>query len=486
MGGVIGGVGGSFLGIPLGSTVGWSISQVFSGFRVFGHAGVSQAMGSAASSALGAASSGAGSIGRGAVGIGRSLLVGSGFRAVSGLLAILFTVKGAVLVALVFVFGATIYFTTILPESGFVPDQVGGGDIALVGTNLGSVGDTGNCTLSREAITTTLPDSVIDTYISQRGVDREQALKIAQLAKASGVNAAVLFGIWKKESTFSKNPSMRAGAEFGCGFPDVGRPSCRQPNNFDESLQCVLNLNTGGVCNLANALAKTSDFRSWMTSYTPSFYKPEGRPGYIDFFGAYDAIVALVPDDSVKSKLTKDCTGGEFIAARYTGFPITPTPLSALTQCFLGGVPLCSHNSDSYGNARRGWNGLDISAPKGTPVYTLTSGQIKEVWVGAMQTSNGGTVADYDNLWVHFQGEDGRTFWYGHNQYILGTKNSADLVGRRLDVGQQIATVGRYQTDANTHLHFEVSKDGRFINPCDILDCKQYRAAYGSCGKGCQ
>lgn len=471
-GGLLGGVGGSFLGVPLGGTLGWFGYQVFSSFRLFGRfpshiAG--SALNTVGNIALGGTARAG--LGRSLSGIGTAASMAAG-RLLSGLFTASMTnpwVVGGIVIGTIAAISVKVIFDQLTIGGSFVPHQIGGGDIQLAGSFPGipGLGGMGGCTLSREAVTTSIPDETLATFVAKKGadyLDDAKVQKIIQLAKAQSLNTAILFGIWYKESSFSRNPKMLLGADFGCGFPDVGAPACLRPTNFEESLQCVLNSNTGGICNLASSLAKTGDFKAWMTAYTPAFYRPDGVDGYKNFFTVYNDIVREVSDTTLRSKLTPECPDGKYIAAKYQGFPILPTDRGIhLSQCFLGGVGTqCTHKGGP------GWHGLDIGAPIGTPVYTVVSGKV-------IKTEQRGHNS---NFWTLFQGDDGTILWYGHTLPLAPH-------GAQLEQGQQIGAVGYYLHPSDSHLHFEIERGGTPVNPCDILDCKQYTYAFGVCSAGC-
>ncbi len=89
-----------------------------------------------------------------------------------------------------------------------------------------------------------------------------------------------------------------------------------------------------------------------------------------------------------------------------------------------------------------GWNGVDIAAPKGTPIYAAAAGTVIVSRVGGW---NGG----YGNYVVIDHG-DGTQTLYGH----LTTDNVS--VGQSVAQGQQIGTVGNTGKATGYHLHFEV------------------------------
>lgn len=85
--------------------------------------------------------------------------------------------------------------------------------------------------------------------------------------------------------------------------------------------------------------------------------------------------------------------------------------------------------------------GIDIAAPKGSPIYAWNSGKV----------TFSGVYGGYGNL-VMIDHENGYVTYYGHN--------SQNLVkaGQRVTKGQKIALVGSTGDSTGNHVHFEVRK----------------------------
>jgi murein DD-endopeptidase MepM/ murein hydrolase activator NlpD len=89
-----------------------------------------------------------------------------------------------------------------------------------------------------------------------------------------------------------------------------------------------------------------------------------------------------------------------------------------------------------------GWNGVDLGAPNGTPVYAVAGGVVIVSKVGGW---NGG----YGN-YVVISHDNGTQTLYSH----LST--DAVSVGETVSQGTQIGTVGKTGEATGFHLHFEV------------------------------
>jgi murein DD-endopeptidase MepM/ murein hydrolase activator NlpD len=93
--------------------------------------------------------------------------------------------------------------------------------------------------------------------------------------------------------------------------------------------------------------------------------------------------------------------------------------------------------------------GLDFSAPQGTPIYATADGVIKI----AGNTGNG-----YGNYIIVDHGYGYETL-YGH-QYRVKAK-----AGQKIKRGELIGWVGSTGKSTGPHLHYEVHKNGRHIDP---------------------
>ncbi|MBK1648517.1 M23 family metallopeptidase [Rhabdochromatium marinum] len=98
-------------------------------------------------------------------------------------------------------------------------------------------------------------------------------------------------------------------------------------------------------------------------------------------------------------------------------------------------------------------NGIDIAAKSGSPIVAMADGLV--VFSGRKQ--------GYGNI-VEIRHGNGLETWYAHNKRNL--VKEGDLVKR----GQQIAALGSTGRSTGPHVHFEVRKHGKPVNPKAYLN----------------
>jgi len=101
---------------------------------------------------------------------------------------------------------------------------------------------------------------------------------------------------------------------------------------------------------------------------------------------------------------------------------------------------------------RRLHKGMDIVAPRGTPIYAVEAGKVIQ----------SGYVRGYGKL-VEIRHSKTYTTRYAHNSRNLVK------VGATIKKGQIIARVGSTGRSTGAHLHFEILQQGKAINPVQYL-----------------
>jgi len=131
----------------------------------------------------------------------------------------------------------------------------------------------------------------------------------------------------------------------------------------------------------------------------------------------------------------------------------------ALAQLFRLAWPVHGRISSRYGyrfhpvwGRRMMHTGLDIAARSGTPIRAALGGRVKFVgWKGGLGRA---VIIEHPN---------GYETLYGHCSKILVSR------GQTVKRGEQIATVGSTGISTGPHVHFEVKKNSKRMNPEKVL-----------------
>lgn len=128
------------------------------------------------------------------------------------------------------------------------------------------------------------------------------------------------------------------------------------------------------------------------------------------------------------------------------------------TGRFLWPVPHFYKVSSRFGpRGRKHHDGIDIPAPRGTPIISVDTGVV-------IYSDNG--IRGYGNMIVVAHGDDIFTV-YAHNR-----TNKVDK-GDRVERGQVIAEIGNTGRSTGPHLHFEIRVKDRVRNPAQYLSSKE-------------
>jgi murein DD-endopeptidase MepM/ murein hydrolase activator NlpD len=106
-------------------------------------------------------------------------------------------------------------------------------------------------------------------------------------------------------------------------------------------------------------------------------------------------------------------------------------------------------------------NGVDIGAPKGTPILAVESGTVVQAINGCVE-GNRACGGGYGNF-VVIRHENGIETLYAHNTQVLVT------VGEQVQRGQMIARAGNTGKSFGSHLHLEVRVNGKPVDPMPYL-----------------
>ena len=129
-----------------------------------------------------------------------------------------------------------------------------------------------------------------------------------------------------------------------------------------------------------------------------------------------------------------------------------------ITQ-LVGELPVKGRISSNFGmrhhpilNEFRHHSGLDIAAPKGSPIEAVMDGKV--VFAGKR--------GNYGNT-VIVEHSDGYKSVYAHCDQLNVSK------GDQIKSGEQIATVGSTGLSTGNHLHFEIRKNEEAIDPLKVF-----------------
>jgi murein DD-endopeptidase MepM/ murein hydrolase activator NlpD len=104
--------------------------------------------------------------------------------------------------------------------------------------------------------------------------------------------------------------------------------------------------------------------------------------------------------------------------------------------------------TDPFSGKKSYHRGMDFAGKQGTEVYAVAGGVVERAK----------KVSGYGNV-VEIRHPDGYTTLYGHNQENL--VEEGDVVSK----GQLIALLGNTGRSSGPHVHFEVHKDGKILDP---------------------
>ena len=194
--------------------------------------------------------------------------------------------------------------------------------------------------------------------------------------------------------------------------------------------------------------------------YTDSanMYKGDEKVTSAGQFGAADVVanVTYVNGEEIERTILSSVTLKEPVTEeRLRGTKERPTwyptgtfrwPVSGRITSYFGG----RRSPGGIGSTNH--KGIDIAAPKGTPVYAADGGTV----------TYAGWMSGYGYL-VQINHGNGYVTYYDHNSRLTVS------VGQKVYKGQQIAKVGSTGNSTGNHCHFEVRYNGVAKNPLNYL-----------------
>ncbi len=112
---------------------------------------------------------------------------------------------------------------------------------------------------------------------------------------------------------------------------------------------------------------------------------------------------------------------------------------------------------------RRMHAGLDVGAPKGTPLKAMANGEI--IYVGTMGGYGKTVKIRYDN---------GYESLYAHMHNYSGTRGTS-RVGQRVVQGEVVGQVNTTGSSTGNHLHLELRRNGERISPAPVIGKRNTR-----------
>ncbi|HXH75179.1 MAG TPA: M23 family metallopeptidase [Bacteriovoracaceae bacterium] len=124
------------------------------------------------------------------------------------------------------------------------------------------------------------------------------------------------------------------------------------------------------------------------------------------------------------------------------------------TGRFMWPVPNFYKVSSHFGpRGSKHHDGVDIPAPKGTPIVAVDHGVV-------IYSDNG--IRGYGNMLVLAHGDDVFTVYAHNNKNLVGK-------GDKVSKGDMIAHVGNTGRSSGPHLHFEIRVKNKVRNPAQFL-----------------
>lgn len=157
--------------------------------------------------------------------------------------------------------------------------------------------------------------------------------------------------------------------------------------------------------------------------------------------GGYAEVPDWLPQVS-RDKAAVATSFGEGYCGEVNGISGTGSFVWPTTATYLSGYDYSSIH-----------HGIDIAGSIGNPVYASDSGVV--VYAGWNSSGYGNLIiVDHDNGWQTV---------YGHLDQILVN------CGQSVDQGSEIGLLGTTGNSSGPHLHFEIRKDGGYVNPWNYL-----------------
>ncbi|MGB8858513.1 MAG: peptidoglycan-binding protein [Ilumatobacteraceae bacterium] len=179
--------------------------------------------------------------------------------------------------------------------------------------------------------------------------------------------------------------------------------------------------------------------------------------------GTKRAVAAFQTSKGLSASGSVDAATAAVLANAAAGAATAPTAGAPVTGALAAfPVPATCQFWDTWLAPRSGGRkhlGVDIAAPKWTPVFAVNDGTISK-----RQLEKKGSLAG-NSVWLTTA--DGTYYFYAH----LASFSDGAGVGSEVNAGDVIGYVGTTGNAIVSHLHFEVHpKGGQAVNPYPIVD----------------
>jgi len=261
--------------------------------------------------------------------------------------------------------------------------------------------------------------------------------------------------------------------EIGVGGIEVDKPSFEtmlytvQPGDTLWEIAQRRGLNLDTLLSANQRIKNVSSLRVGQRLRIPNqngvFHKVKKGQTLSNISRAYNVSVEKIIEDKNISKPKKLLAGREIFIPGARLLPATK-------EYLLGGIGFIrpvrtgwlssgyGYRRDPFSKKIRFHTGVDIASYQGTPVRASKSGKV----------IYSGWVRGYGNMIV-IKHTGGYTTKYGHNLRNLVSK------GMYVRQGQIIALVGSSGRSKGSHLHFEICKNGRPVNPASFISLPHRR-----------